>query len=285
MSPALQQAIEQKLGTKVEAATFVGGGDINEARLLQTAEGSFFVKMNRGDTALDMFQKEVHGLRKLAVTATFRIPDVLGAGDVDGQAFLLLEYVEEGRADQAFWETFGRSLAELHKTTNPTFGLVYDNYIGRQPQPNTPTDNWPDFFIQQRLLPQIERARWQNRLQASDEQQFERLFQKLPDIFPDELPALIHGDLWSGNFLVDIRQQPVLIDPAISFSHRESDLAMTRLFGGFAPRFYESYHATAQLAPGFEERVPIYQLYPLLVHVTHFGGSYSNSVRHILRRF
>jgi len=270
---------------QVQSASFVGGGDINEARLLQTADGQFFVKMNKCEAVLDMFQKEAHGLQKLDSTVTLRIPKVLGTGEAAGTAFLLLEYVEERRADDAFWETFGRSLAQLHQTTHSSFGLPYDNYIGRQPQPNTPTESWTDFFIHQRLLPQMERARQQNRLQASDEQQFEQLFKKLPDLFPEEPPALIHGDLWSGNFLVDEKQQPVLIDPAISFSHREADLAMTQLFGGFAPRFYESYHATARLAPGFEERVPIFQLYPLLVHVTHFGGSYINSVRNILRQF
>lgn len=282
---AVLASLEQQLHTSISSVHAIGGGDINEARLLETPKGRFFLKMNSHSEALRMFQTEAQGLQDLAKADVIRIPTVLLAGEAGGTAFLVLEYIASGRATDNFWQIFGERLARLHKHTHPTFGLSYDNFIGRLPQPNKPTKTWPEFFIEQRILPQLHLARQQHRITPQDEARFEQLFKKLPNLFPSEPPALTHGDLWSGNYIVDSHQQPVLIDPALSYAHREMDLAMTHLFGGFAPRFYESYQATYPLESDFENRVSIYQLYYLLVHVVLFGGGYINSVRSILQRF
>lgn len=274
---------EDLLGSPIRQVSHLGGGDINQARLLETRSGRYFLKMNTLPVSLDMFQTEAAGLKRIQETKTIRSPQVLGCEQTDGAAFLLLEFIESGRRSPAFWTAFGASLAEMHRAPQPAFGLSFDNYIGSLPQANPEMERWPAFYQRARLEPQLQMALDANRLDARDRMQFDRLFQKLPDLLPDEPPSLIHGDLWSGNFLAGANEEGVLIDPAVCCAHREMDIAMSKLFGGFAPGFYEAYHATYPLLPGWEERVPLYQLYCLLVHVNLFGGGYVGSVRQILQ--
>ena len=166
----------------------------------------------------------------------------------------------------------------MHKQTDEKFGLDFDNYIGTLPQNNTQDKNWVDFFIRNRLLAQLDVGNYS----LSVRQDFEKLFKKLPDLFPNEKPAILHGDLWSGNFLVKDRETPVLIDPAIYFGNREMDIAMCKLFGGFHADFYASYNEEFPLESDWEERINLCNLYPLLVHVNLFGGGYLNQVKNIL---
>ena len=200
-------------------------------------------------------------------------------------AFLLLEHIEGGLKNTAFWEDFGRSLARLHATTNERFGLERDNYIGSLKQTNTPYAYWDVFFNHCRLEPQVKMARDKQRLGMGEVLRFERLYMKLAALFPPEPPALLHGDLWSGNFLCDQFNKPALIDPAVYFGHREMDIAMTKLFGGFEPAFYSAYNAERPMEQGWEERVDLCNLYPLLVHVNLFDGGYAQQVRDVLIRF
>jgi len=174
-------------------------------------------------------------------------------------------------------------LATLHKTTQEDYGLDNNNYMGSLEQVNHKKKSLIDFFIECRLIPQIEMAG--NKLSKSDHEMFEALYKRLPSILIDEQPALVHGDLWSGNFMIGNKGQPVLIDPAVAYSSREVDIAMSRLFGGFDSVFYSSYEETYPTAPGLEERIDIYNLYPLLVHVNLFGGGYYQQVKNILNRF
>ncbi len=264
----------------------LGGGCINEAYCIQTDAGPFFLKHNRPNFEVQ-FEKEAQALELLRATDTLKIPEVFQFGTYQRQAFLLTEFVEPGPPNHGFWEKFGENLAELHRTTseNRQYGLSFDNYIGELPQSNHFCSDWIEFFIIHRLEIQAQLA-LKNQLIGSDFlKQFQKLYDRLPDLLSEEPPSLIHGDLWSGNFLTGSDGQAVLIDPATYFGNREIELAFTRLFGGFSSTFYESYQHTWPLQPGFEERVDIYNLYPLMVHVNLFGRSYLSGIESVMRRY
>lgn len=287
MLPAtLQSYLESLLNTPSIAARPVAGGDIHRAVLLETADGrSCFLKYNNSPRASEMFRTEALGLALLGASRVIAVPKVLKHGTAAEWSFLLLEYIPPGLKNRIFWENFGYSLAVLHGTTSAQFGFAHDNFIGSLPQSNTRHDTWASFYTEERLLPQMRLARENDRLQTADEKLLASLCKKLPAICPEEPPALTHGDLWSGNFLCNTENKPVLIDPAACFSHRETDLAMSRLFGGFDAVFYRKYEEFRPLEPGFDQRLEVYQLYYLLVHVNLFGGGYVDSVRSILRRW
>jgi fructosamine-3-kinase len=269
----------------IEESFPVGGGSINDAWRLETDAGRFFLKTNSADRFPSMFEAEADGLQRLRQAGPLRVPEVIAHGEDHDESFLLMEWVEGGIKGQGFWADFGRGLALLHRHTRDHFGLERDNYIGSLVQHNTPASDWPSFFIHQRLEPQLKMARDRKRVEAGMAFRFERLFHQLDKLFPAEPPALIHGDLWSGNFLCDDQGCPVLIDPAVYYGHREMDLAMTKLFGGFDVALYTAYHAEWPLEKGWEERVDLCNLYPLMVHVNLFGGGYVAQVEGVLKRF
>lgn len=281
LPPALEKLCSEALGEPVLEVSFLGGGDICAARLLKTKNGQFFLKYREEGGSPSFFETEAKGLDLLRSRSPIRIPEVLASG----ASFLLLEYIEPGRADNAFWENSGISLARLHLNSAPQYGLDFDNFIGSLPQVNTGRALWPDFYREMRLEPQFKRAFDEGLLSKQFIPKIERLFTALPDIIPPGKPALIHGDLWSGNFLVSRDREPVLIDPAVCYAHREMDLAMSRLFGGFDWRFYRGYESVFPSPPGLEERLPIHQLYYLMVHVNLFGHAYLRPVTEILNRF
>ena len=255
----------------------LSGGSINQACRIETNLGVFFVKWNDAKACPGMFKAESRGLEILARTGAIRIPEVIHCGE----DLLILEYLEQDRPAPNFWETFGQQLARLHQHTHPTFGLDHDNYIGSLPQSNTPHNTWADFFREARLQPQIRMARDSKQLDQPTCSLLNGVMDRLPQLFPDEPPALLHGDLWSGNYLIGPEGQPCLIDPAVYHGHREMDLAMTRLFGGFDAAFYASYNEAHPLEPDWESRTDLCNLYPLLVHVNLFGSGYASQVRHI----
>ena len=257
----------------VNGESSIVGGCINNAIKINTNKGDFFVKWNTNSKA-NMFQSEYNGLKVLKDTNTIRIPNVLCFDD----DFLILEFIPPSNPNNAFWEVFGQKLALMHKQTHSKFGLDFDNYIGSLCQDNTQNKNWTEFFIQNRLQAQLSIGNFSGTL-LSD---FDKLFQKLSNLFPNEKPALLHGDLWSGNFLAKNGDTPMLIDPAIYYGNREMDIAMSKLFGGFNSDFYFAYNESHPLENGWEERIQICNLYPLLVHVNLFGGAYINQVKNIL---
>jgi protein-ribulosamine 3-kinase len=262
-----------------------GGGSINSAAIIRTDKGHFFAKWNSLEGREGMFAAEAEGLRLLGETREIKVPEPLGSAEEDNTCYLVMELLESGDFDIDFWEVFGRKLAALHKHSHNSFGLDQDNFIGSLPQKNSPTSTWTDFFIRHRLEPQLRRAVDAGKADSAVMQKFENLYAKLPEIFPEEKPALLHGDLWGGNFMCTLDGEPAIFDPAVYYGCREMDLAMTRLFGGFDPEFYESYMEAFPLAPGFEKRFDICNLYPLLVHVNLFPGSYIQTVKHIVSRF
>ena len=274
------------LGQPVEVieTQFLSGGDINTAAQVFSSEGVFFVKWNHSEHQ-GMFEAEARGLDVLRQTDALFIPQVIGYGQQADKSYLILEYIDPGTPEKDYWETLGQSLAVLHSHTQPRFGLNFSNFIGSLPQTNTPTANGADFFFEHRLLPQAGMALYKGLLSKQAYDALFRLHKQLPDLLPNERPALLHGDLWSGNVMITENGQPALIDPAVYYGFREADLAFTKLFGGFHQRFYEAYNEAFPLADDFEERVAIYNLYPLLVHVNLFGSGYVSGVERVLNQF
>jgi len=266
-------------------ARAIGGGSINEAFLLKTSNGLYFIKYNSVSAFPGMFEKEASDLKILANTKTLDIPKIIGSGETENFAFLLLQYVESGAPERNFWHEFGTKLADLHKNTSDTFGLDHTNFIGSLEQTNKPDPDFYNFFISQRIEPQLKNARNKGYFNSSDLQYFDSLFNSLHNIIPDEKPSLIHGDLWSGNFMITTNGTACLVDPALYYGHRESDIAMTQLFGGFDPEFYHAYNHAWPMEKGWQNRMDILNLYPLLVHVNLFGGSYIGQVLRIIRQF
>lgn len=248
------------------------------ARTYRLEQGpGYFVKQTP-ETDLQRLSAEADGLMALDATGEIRVPEVALCEVVGGQAWLVMEWLDiepRGReADQAL----GRALARLHRHTGAFFGWERDNFIGRSPQINTPGEDWSAFFIRCRLAPQLEGlgGAWPDWLEAASSA-FKRLVAG-----HEPVPSLVHGDLWSGNAAALASGQPVLYDPAVHYADRECDLAMTRLFGGFGPGFYQAYEAEWPLPPGGSHRQAWYRLYHLLNHARLFGGHYLAESRRLL---
>lgn len=269
---------------KVTFMELLNGGCINTVVKVTTEQTVFCVKINESNS-VDRYEKERNGLDLLRQTKTVRIPELLGVGSLDGKAFFVMEYINTSFENQTYWEKLGQQIAALHQHTAPRFGLSEDNFIGDLPQYNDFYADGIKFFIEKRLKVQAGLAFYNGKLSEKTLRKLDKLYEILPQILPNEKPALLHGDLWSGNILVGQHQTPFLIDPAVYYGLREAEIAFTRLFGGFELPFYNAYNETFALEPQFEERVPIYNLYPLLVHVNLFGSGYLSSVENIINRF
>jgi len=281
---ALQARVEAKLGQRVERASSLAGGDINLAFELELAKGErLFLKTNPSAPS-EMFAVEARGLELLAQARALRVPKVVAASAAgERPSFLLLEFIRSEKPRADFADRLGQGLAALHRAPRSGFGLDHANFIGPLEQRNREHPSWAEFYRAERLEPQLRAAIDGGRAPRALARDFERLFQALPELVGEpEPPALVHGDLWSGNVHVDEQGAPCLIDPAVYGGQREVDLAMMKLFGGFSARVFAAYHEAFPLSPGHEARVPLYQLYPLLVHVNLFGGGYLDSVRRAL---
>jgi protein-ribulosamine 3-kinase len=276
--------LQSNIDTTIERVERISGGCIHHTYCLHLPDKKLFLKYNRLDQATN-FEIEARGLQLLDGTHTLAIPKVHFYGQSVQFAYLVLEWVEQGRQSRDYWSVFGEQLAKLHQHTQAQFGLDHDNYIGALPQQNGPMATWTDFFIERRLQPMLKAAVERGHLERSDEQAFERLYQRLPGMFPEEKPALLHGDLWGGNFLTGLDGYPVLIDPAVYYGHREMELAFMTLFDRQPPIFYDAYQSVAPLAEDWEKRIDLCNLYPLLVHINLFGGGYIGSMRSALRQY
>jgi protein-ribulosamine 3-kinase len=263
----------------VAGAERLGGGCISPAVRLRLRDGrSFFLKWAERGTPAAMFPEEAWSLGRLAEAGFVRVPAVLGVE----AGWLLLEWLEPGPGGRQDWAVLGGALAGLHRTPGPAFGWRADNFIGPLPQANPQHDAWPAFWREARLAPQLRRARAGGLLDARDDDRFGQLFERLDTLLAAgsaEGPSLLHGDLWSGNVHPLAEGGAALIDPASYYGHREVDLAMAALFGGFDRAFFDAYAAAWPLEPGATLRRAVYQLYYLLVHVNLFGGSYVAGTR------
>lgn len=289
---SIQSSIQQKLkelfsiNTNEISFGSVGGGCINETHRINFGNQQFFCKINSATKFPHLFKKEANGLNLIAQQKSINVPGVIDCFETNGQQILILEWINEGEGTEAFWKKFGEQLAALHHISNEYFGLNEDNYMGSVPQSNQPADYWIDFFIQQRLEPLIDKCLSQNLLSPKHQTQFENLYNQLPSIFDkDQKPSLVHGDLWSGNFMCDESEEPVLIDTAVYFGHPSIDLGMTTLFGGFRSSFYEAYNYHSPFPSNYQEQWEVCNLYPLLIHLLLFGRSYLSQIERTLHNY
>ncbi len=286
--PGMQDIISDMLtrmtGTKADIRQLkpVGGGCINDAQKAKTGTGTFFIKSNSASEYPGMLSAEARGLELLRTAGAIHVPEVIGLHTAEGRDYLVLEWLEPARRSKDFFQAFGHGLATQHRCTHETFGLDHDNYIGSLPQCNESLNDGIRFLVEERIRKQALLALAGSRLDASLMKRIDKLIDRLPGLVPGESPALLHGDLWSGNFMTGPDGAAWLIDPAVYYGFRETDIAMTLLFGGFDDPFYNGYNEAFPLLPGWKERVGIHQLYPLLVHVNLFGGGYAGQVSAVL---
>ena len=277
--PLVARRAEELLGSAVVATAPVAGGDISTATRLRLSNGTTALMKTLPHAPDGFFAAEAAGLRWLAEASPdggAHVPDVLG---VDHEC-LIIRWVEPGKNSVDAATALGRSLAATHATGAASFGLERDGFIGRLPMPNRPTDTWAEFYAARRVLPYLKLARDRGAASAEDAAAIEALLPRLGDLVPEEPPARLHGDLWNGNVLWGVDGQAWLIDPATYGGHREVDLTMLALFGlPHLPRVLDAYAeaaaATRPLADGWEDRVALHQVFPLLVHACHFGGGYA----------
>jgi fructosamine-3-kinase len=253
----LRAALEASVGS-IRSITPVVGGDINEA---------------------------ARGLNLLAAASALRIPRVIAV--IDQPAALVLDWIDLGSNKSAATEALGRGLAQQHRSTAEQYGLDHDNYIGSTPQHNTQVRSWIEFYRDRRLGVQRDLAHRNGHLTPDRARRLDRVMDRLEQWIDDDavVPALLHGDLWGGNYLIDAQGQPVLIDPAVYYGYREAEIAFTKLFGGFGARFYAAYDEAWPLDHGYADRRDLYNLYHLLNHLNLFGEGYGGSVDAILRRY
>ena len=289
---SIQSSIQQKLKELFSNNTneihfgSVGGGCINETYRISFDDRQFFCKINSATKFPHLFEKEANGLKLIAKQNIIKVPAVINCFETAGQQVLLLEWINEGERTESFWKKFGEQLAALHSVSNERFGLNEDNYMGSIPQFNQPTANWVDFFIQQRLQPLTQQCLSLQLLSSRHQSQFENLYKQLPSIFNRaQKPSLLHGDLWSGNFMCNENEEPVLIDTAVYFGHPSIDLGMTTLFGGFRSGFYEAYNYHSPFPPDYKEQWEVCNLYPLLIHLLLFGRSYLSQIERTLHNY
>jgi len=261
----------------------VGGGCINQGYRLSDGSHTYFVKLNQANQ-VEMFAAEAAGLKEISQSGTIRVPAPICYGTVGGTGYLVLEWLELGRGgDPQSWEAMGRHLAAMHKVTSSQgFGWERSNTIGSTPQPNPWTADWTEFWINQRIGFQLHLGRRRGgQFPLGD-----RLLQSIPDLLAGHTPqpSLVHGDLWGGNAAVTVEGEPVIFDPATYYGDREVDLAMTELFGGFPPEFYQGYNQVFPLDPGYARRKILYNLYHILNHFNLFGGGYAAQANRMMQQ-
>lgn len=279
MIPAVARVAAQAAGTRAARATPVAGGDVNRALRVELDDGGALFVKYRPDPPAGMYRAEARSLQWLAGAGALRVPEVVWTGE-EG---LALEWITPARPAADHDERLGRGLAALHLAGAPAFGCERDGFIATLPLPNAPLPTWAEFYGARRLEPLVRMGVDAGVLDAGCGPLLDRLRTRLPGLLgPEEAPARVHGDLWSGNVMTDERGGPVVMDPAAHGGHRETDLAMMRLFGGFSARVFAAYDEVHPPAPGREERVALHQLHPLLVHAVLFGGSYADRVRRVL---
>ncbi len=279
-----EKHIEKLLGEKIKNVLMLGGGCIGNARKIETVSGRILFVKSYSDTNKFIIRNEANGLKELRKANAIKVPDVIALND----EILILEYIEIGKRQNNFSELFGIQLAKLHKYYTEYFGFYENNFIGATPQINiNRTKNWSEFYWTERLLFQFRLAESKNLVNDKLRKcflEFEKIYPKIIE-GTEEKPSLIHGDLWNGNFMVSVNGKPVLIDPAVYYGHREAELGMTFLFGGFDRVFYEAYNIEYPLITGWQERIPLYKLYHVLNHMNLFGTSYLSQAIEIIKKY
>jgi protein-ribulosamine 3-kinase len=276
VNDSLIRHLEQTTGRPLPCAQIkaIGGGDINAAYRLRSRDIDWFIKLNSAQLS-HMFAAEAQGLQELAAAGQVRVPNVVAWGEHDSQAYLVLDFIELRSMAAGSAGEFGRQLANLHRLAQPYFGWHSDNTIGSTPQHNARHGDWVEFWQSRRLAKQLQFAA-ENGFHGSLQSRGHKLLEQLPAFFSSyrPQPSLLHGDLWGGNAAADNQGNPVMFDPACYYGDRETDIAMTELFGGFGADFYRAYQAEFPLDAGYKTRKTLYNLYHILNHLNLFGGGY-----------
>lgn len=284
MNEILERLKQLDLG--IETIVPIKGGDINDAFRLESFDKKYFLKVNSSANFPNLLKKEARGLDALNKTNTFSTPKILNIGEIGKDfQYLLLEWIETSTPTIIDWENFGRNLAKLHQNTAKQFGWNEDNYMAIVLQPNKQTDSWSEFYANNRIMPMMKLLQNKQLITSKQVKSAENMCKQLGSIFPKEKPSLIHGDFWNGNILANQKGDFTIIDPAIYYGHREMDIALAKLFGGFDDAFFDAYQEAFPLEKNSEERLPIAQLFPLLIHAYLFEGYYVKDVQTILKKF
>lgn len=244
----------------------ISGGCIGNSYRVKGTKGLYFVKSYYHNESIN----EANGLIELAKAEGIGLPELL---NFDNKS-IVLRYIEEGRPSKTFQNDLGTIIAKLHRIKSDNFGFYEDNYIGSTPQINLYKSNWMDFYITNRLDFQFDLAGKNGFKIVCDK--YKKLKPLIPGILEgdNEIPSLLHGDLWSGNVICSSAGSPIIIDPAVYYGSREIELVMTKLFGGFSNSFYNRYKKEYPLQKGWEEREKIYTLYHVMNHLNIFGSGY-----------
>ncbi|WP_262709580.1 fructosamine kinase family protein [Pontimicrobium aquaticum] len=263
----------------------ISGGDISSAYNIKTQNQDYFLKVNGSSNASKMFSSERAGLNTIAKTNTIATPKIYLQDSYKNISYILMEYIESVPPAKHSFKKLGIQLAKLHQTKADKFGFNQHNFIGSLQQSNSFHDSWLSFYIEERLIPQIDLAITKRLLNQNEVPSNNKMQVVLDNLLKNKTPSLLHGDLWSGNFLIASNGTPYLIDPACYYGHNEVDIAISNLFGGFDSSFYNAYHDIIPKNEHTNARIELYQLYYLLVHLNLFGGSYYSSVKHILLKY
>ena len=278
----INNIIERHFGREPSQIVKLTGGDINEVYQVFLQEKSVVIKINNSQSIPQFFEKEKQGLELLS-KSTFVVPKPIKTDSIDNLQYLIMDYIEQG--SELNWAVFGEKLAQLHQIQEKYFGLDHNNYIGSLEQVNQECGAWSEFYTNHRLIALTAKARDQGLFEKKHCNWVEKLCQRLDELIPACRPSLIHGDLWSGNLLIDTSGHPVLIDPAVYYGHPEMDWAMLSLFGSYPVEALDHYQNLHPLEKGLNERIDIHQLYPLMVHLILFGKGYLNGVESTLKKY
>ena len=285
-SPAFT-ALKEFLNNKARLLELVphGSSSFHETYKAITSEGEYFVKVNSGSSSEGMFEAEAKGLALLRGAKCIGVPEVILCGSHSGFHFLVMEFILPGKRIPQYQERLGEELARLHGHRAAEFGLHHHNFIGILPQPNNPTPSGATFMRTQRFDPLLKRGESKGVVPLSLQRQFEMLYKKLDELLPKVQASLIHGDLWNGNCITGHDGKAWLIDPAAHYGYRESDLAMMKLFGGFDASCYLAYLNVCPPEAGWKERISLFQIYPLLVHLNLFGSGYLPALQDAINEY
>lgn len=283
----IESILQIQLGkiSTIDEFQFFYGGNFNLAVRVKLQEGEFFIKWNQGDHR-GLFEAEAKNVTLIQETNAIQVPRVIGVGILEEKEYLMMECIPTGIKRMDYWQDFGQKLASLHAHSSTLgHGLDYQNYMGAALQENTWNTDGIQFLIQNRIKKQVDIALYNRKINSLMEEKFNRLYENLPSLIPSEKSALIHGELWSGNAMINENGSITLVDPCCYYGFREAELAFTTMFGGFEKVFYEAYHEVYPIEKGFHERIPLYNLYPLMVHVNLFGEGYLPAVEKILNNY
>ncbi|MFK2819984.1 fructosamine kinase family protein [Flavobacteriaceae sp. LMIT009] len=282
LTESFLEHISHVIDYKTQNIKSISGGDIASAYLLETSTEKLFLKVHSN---VKLLQAEAHALNTIANTNCIATPNIHAIGNYENNGFLVMEYIESKSPNSRDFELFGTQLATLHQTSSEYFGFDQNNFIGSLPQSNNQHSTWLDFYIEERLNPQLQLSIDKGLLHQKEVPTVKKMKESCTHIFQNIKPSILHGDLWSENFLISADGIPYLIDPSTYLGHAEIDIAMSKLFGGFGSSFYESYHKIIPQDHYTSKRIELYQLYYLLVHLNLFGRSYYASVKHILTKY